>query len=145
MKRTVVVLLIIAAACADGGSSTTAPDATAPDTTAGVVIVDGIAAEELDGTWLFWHRPNGGDDALLGGQASIVDGCLYIDDTIVIWHANDLARAEAVIQTVASGETPQVSVGGSGLSLDEDEDGRAIPQVILERCPTRAVWYGNAG
>ncbi len=104
---------------------------------------DGPRATEIDGVWVFEYSPNGGMDALHGGTPEIVDGCLVIDSTIVVWPSDKLDEAAAAIAAVKAGESPQLLIGGGGLSIEEGTDPSQIPASISELCPTDAVWFAS--
>lgn len=133
-------MILLAVGCSGGAaeSGDTIADA-------GSETIAGITAAEVGDVWIFTHRPSGGDDALHGGRASIVDGCLYVDDTVIIWHIDDLARVDAVVRQVHSGAEIDLTVGGGGISLEEGGQADQIPQVIRDRCRTRAVWFASGG
>ena len=103
---------------------------------------NGITALQIDGVWVFHHEPDGANGALHGGTAEIVDGCLLVDSTIVVWHVDTLDEAEEAIAAVRAGESPQLLIGGGGISLDEGADLSQFPSVITDRCSARAIWYG---
>ncbi len=101
----------------------------------------GVAATQIDGVWVFEYTPNGGMAALHSGTPQIIDGCLVIDDTIVVWDSAGLDEAAAAIAATKAGESPHLLIAGGGLSLDEGTDPSQIPNAITEKCPTRAVWF----
>ncbi len=101
----------------------------------------GVTAIQIDGVWVFEYTPNGGMDALHSGIPEIIDGCLVIDDTIVVWDSARLDEAAAAISAAKAGESPQLLIAGGGLSLDEGTDPSQIPDAITEKCQTRAVWF----
>ncbi len=103
--------------------------------------VGGVTAVQIDGVWVFEYSPNSGMTALHSGTPQIIDGCLVIDDTIVVWDSAGLDQAAAAIDAAKAGESPQMLIGGGGLSLDEGTDPSEIPDAITEKCPTRAVWF----
>ena len=100
-------------------------------------------ATQIDGVWVFEYSPNGGMDALHGGTPEIVDGCLVIDSTIVVWPSDKLDEAAAAIAAARAGESPQLLIGGGGLSIEEGTDPSQIPTVVSDLCPTNAVWFAS--
>lgn len=102
-----------------------------------------VGAVEIDDVWVFQHDSLGGDDALHGGIAEIRNDCLYVDDAVVVWHQDQIDQATQIIANIRSGDKPQVSLPGGGISLDEG--GTPIAATITELCPTRAVWYTRPG
>jgi hypothetical protein len=102
-----------------------------------------IDALQVDGVWIFQHNPSIAMDALHGGFAEIRDGCLYVDDTIVVWHVSQLDEARQTVAAVRAGERPELLVGGGGISIVEGGQQVEIPAVILERCAAIAVWFGS--
>ena len=136
----VLALLVVgatAAACSVGGGGATAEDDSPPVRSDG-----GIEALQIDGVWVFQHQPEAAMDALHGGTPEIVDGCLVIDNTIVVWHVDRIDEATEAIAAVKAGESTQLLIGGGGISLDEGDRPDQIPTVIADRCPTSAVWFG---
>ena len=104
----------------------------------------GLEAMQIDGVWVFQHNPDGSNAALHSGTAEIVNGCLMVDNTIVVWHVDRIHDATHAIAAIKAGDAPQLLVGGGGVSIDEGASPDLIPTVITERCPTRAVWYESA-
>jgi hypothetical protein len=103
---------------------------------------DEVAAVRIDDVWVFQHDPVGWDDALHGGLAEIRDGCLYVDEAIVVWHVDEIDEVGEIIADLKAGQQREVLVGGGGISLDEGASPEAIPATIVEHCPTSAVWFG---
>ncbi|VAW02885.1 hypothetical protein MNBD_ACTINO01-2000 [hydrothermal vent metagenome] len=124
----------------DGGELTIASNVNAADTPQASTD-GGIRAIQIDGVWVFEYTPNSGMTALHSGTPQIIDGCLVIDDTIVVWDSAKLDEAAAAISAAKAGESPQLLIAGGGLSLDEGTDPSQIPDAITEKCPTRAVWF----
>ena len=132
-----LVMGATAAACSVGGGGATAEDDPPPVRSDG-----GIEAIQIDGVWVFQHQPEAAMDALHGGTPEIVDGCLVIDNTIVVWHVDRIDEATEAIAAVKAGESTQLLIGGGGISVDEGDRPDQIPTVITDRCPTSAVWFG---
>ena len=70
-----------------------------------------------------------------------MDGCLVIDNTIVVWPVDRIDEAAEAIAAVKAGESPQLLIGGGGISLDEGARPDQFPTAITERCQTTAVWF----
>ncbi|MGI9665675.1 MAG: hypothetical protein ACR2N2_01045 [Acidimicrobiia bacterium] len=100
-----------------------------------------VTATEVDNVWIFSHEPDAFNEALHGGEAEIRDGCLYVDNTIVVWHVDDVPAAEELIANVDAGTAEGLLIPGGGVSLDEGASAIQIPKVIRDRCSTSAVWY----
>ena len=81
-------------------------------------------------------------DALHSGTPEIVNGCLVVDATIVVWHLDGIDVAADAIAAVRAGENPRLLVGGGGISVDERAGPDQIPTIITDLCPTSAVWFG---
>ena len=81
-------------------------------------------------------------DALHSGTPEIVNGCLVVDNTIVVWHFDCTDDAAEAIAAAKAGESPQLLIGGGGISLDEGATPDQIPTIITDLCPTSAVWFG---
>ncbi len=107
-----------------------------------VVGPAGIEALQIDGVWVFQHQPEAAMDALHSGTPEIVNGCLVIDNTVVVWHLDRIEDAADVVAAVNAGESPQLLIAGGGLSLAEGASQDQIPSVITDLCPTSAVWFG---
>lgn len=104
--------------------------------------VTGIEALQIDGVWVFQHQPEAHNDALHSGTPEIVNGCLVVDNTIVVWHVDRIGDATDVIAAAKAGESPELLIGGGGISLDEGARPDQIPSVITDLCPASAVWFG---
>ena len=102
-----------------------------------------IEAQELNGAWVFSYAraPTSQDEALHGGQAAVVDGCLEVDETVVVWYAHHLDTVEEIIGRIDKGETVELLVGGGGLSLDEGSTMDDFPDSVREHCSPTAIWY----
>ena len=148
----VAVLMVAGAACGSGTEPASAKDEAS---TTGTTLTDvdaepgksaedtaGIEALQIDGVWVFQHQPEFAMDALHGGTPEIVEGCLVIDNTIVVWHVDRIDEAAGAISAVKSGVSPRLLIAGGGISLDEGARPDQIPAVITDRCPTSAVWFG---
>ena len=102
----------------------------------------GIEAFQIDGVWVFQHQPEVAMDALHSGTPEIVNGCLVVDNTIVVWHFDRIDEAAEAIAAAKAGESPQLLIGGGGISVDEGATPDQIPTIITDLCPTSAVWFG---
>ena len=149
----VAVLMVAVAACGSGTESTSTGDEAS---TTGTTSTDadaeprksaadtaGIEALQIDGVWVFQHQPEFTHHALHGGTPEIADGCLVIDNTIVVWHVDRIDEAAAAISAVKAGESPALLIGGGGISVDEGARPDQFPTVITDQCPTSAVWFGT--
>jgi hypothetical protein len=129
-----------------GGSDSEAPVCDTPpvldsppagkiDSTTPCMNANGCLA---DGVWVFWNDP--ADYCMYtmgrvcGGEATIVDGCLYVGGAVVAWDPDHLDDAQTLISAVRAGAHPMPCFGG-GIS--------SVPAVIAERCPTEYVWLGG--
>jgi hypothetical protein len=104
--------------------------------------IDGPEALQIEGVWVFQHQPEFALTALHGGIPEIVNGCLYVDGAIVVWHVDRIEEAAGAIAAVRADESPQLLVGGGGISLEEGASPDQLPAVITDRCPTSTVWFG---
>jgi hypothetical protein len=107
-----------------------------------LVGLAGIEALQIDGVWVFQHQPEAHNDALHSGTPEIVNGCLVVDNTVVVWHVDRIGDATDVIAAAKAGESPELLIGGGGISLDEGARPDQIPSVITDLCPASAVWFG---
>ena len=105
---------------------------------------DEISPVCVDGVWVFEYSPDWSMDALMTGRAEIENGCLKIDNAVVIWNSETMDQAGDLVARVRSGEHPTVKMGGGGDSLDEGGSDFKVPSVIEERCaPVTGLWYGS--
>ena len=101
-----------------------------------------VEALQIGGVWVFQHTTDEAMLAAFWGPAEIVDGCLFVNDTIVIWHVSRLDDVQAAIVAIQSGDPVQLETGGGGRSLD---DGDQIPTAISDHCSTSSWYYGAPG
>jgi len=103
-----------------------------------------IDALQFEETWVFAYSetPNASMEALGGGEASIVDGCLQMGDAVVIWRQSHLDDVEALVLDIEAGGTPFIQVGGGGMSLEED-GGDDFPDEVLEHCSPAEIWFAG--
>lgn len=127
---------------AGSGEPQTDPNNEPPPPAVDPERVDGIDALQIDGVWVFTHDPEGADAALHSGAPEIVNGCLVVDNTVVVWHVDRLDEADEAVAAAKAGESPQLLIGGGGISLDEGASPDEIPSIITDLCPTSAVWFG---
>ena len=107
--------------------------------------VDAVQAVEVDGVWVFQHDPaEVSNDALHSGTPAIVNGCLVIDDAVVIWPSDQIDQAEHVVSGVLAGDVRSVTVSGGGLSLDEGATPDQLPGAVVTQCAADAVWFAAA-
>jgi len=104
-----------------------------------------VTAQQLGGAWVFTYAtpPQGYATALLAGQAVVTDGCLLVNSTAVVWNETQLPAIQQVIDAVASGATPTVTVGGGGLSIAEGATLDDFPPAIVSRCSPTVVWFAS--
>lgn len=102
---------------------------------------------QMDGAWVFTYSlPQGGSmDALLTGQAAVVDGCLQVDDFVVIWRQSHLSTIDEIIGRINDGETVTVSLGGGGGSVDEGNSVEDFPRNVSDRCSLSGIWHSADG
>jgi len=101
-----------------------------------------VEAVSVDGVWVFAHDPAAAGDALHSGTPQIIDGCLVIDNTIVVWPVGALDDATAAVAAAHAGEQSALLIAGDGISTSEGTSADLIPEVITQRCPITAVWFG---
>ena len=139
-----VALVLVVAACSDGSSaqesSTLVPDTAEPSDADGDRT--GIEASQIDGVWVFQHQPEVVMNALHSGTPEIVNGCLVVDNTIVVWHFDRVDEAAEAVAAAKAGENLQLLIGGGGISVDEGATQDQIPTIITDLCQTSAVWFG---
>ncbi|MBL4685368.1 MAG: hypothetical protein JKY37_12310 [Nannocystaceae bacterium] len=103
----------------------------------------GVEAKQIDGVWVFEHHSPDSMQALHGGVPTIVDGCLLVDGAVVIWHDSTIAEVTRLIAAVKAGESPTVSVGGGGMSVEEGASADDFPSAVTQRCSTTTIWFGG--
>jgi hypothetical protein len=136
-RRAIAALLAALTLAACGGESHDNPNGETPTE---VDSAAGIQATLVDGVWLFYHDPDGWNDALFTGTPSVVNGCLFVGDAIVVWHVERRDASEEALALARRGEGSPLRIGGGGISLDEGNT--PLPSLITERCSTRLVWFG---
>ena len=104
---------------------------------------DDIEAQKMNGAWVFSYakEPTVSMEALGGGQAAVVDGCLQVGDSVVVWYRHHLDTVEETIGRIEKGEMVELFTGGGGFSLDEGSTVNDFPDSVREHCSPRAVWY----
>ena len=140
LLTTLIAVVILAAACSSATADRDNIEEIAATERSGDMF--GIEAVEIDGVWVFRHEPEVFMNALHSGTPEIVNGCLMIDNTVVVWHTETFEDATAAIAAAKAGESAQLLIGGGGLSVSEGADPKQIPDVISDRCPTEAIWFG---
>jgi hypothetical protein len=102
---------------------------------------------QIGGAWVFtFSLPQGGSmHALLTGQAAVVDGCLQVDDFVVVWRQSHLSTVEEIIGRIDDGETVTVSLGGGGGTLDEGSSVEDFPKSVTDRCSLSGIWHSADG
>lgn len=101
--------------------------------------------EVPEGTVLICH------EARLQGEARIVEGCLYVGDTVAIWRSDRYDEIQAAIRSVKMGKEVILTDVGSGLWSDPSTGGaEAQPEVwsenaktIIARCPAASDVFGT--
>jgi hypothetical protein len=96
----------------------------------------GVAPIEVDGVWVFFMSGAWGEQALLGGEARIEDGCLLVGERLVLWSAGQASLAEGLVVDVRSGAAPVVRLAGG-----ESND---VPAAVSDRCAVDVVWRANS-
>ena len=103
-----------------------------------------ISPVNVDGVWVFEHTPSLILEALMSGEADVVNGCLVVGDTVVVWHSEKMDTVRDLVDRVEQDEQLTVELGGGGFSQEEGGDDFSVPPVIDERCsPVTSVWYGS--
>lgn len=104
-----------------------------------------VEALEVDGVWVFAYQddPTSSMDAIHSGPAAVVDGCLLIDDTVVVWWTDQLPDVEEIVAALASGATVDVQLGGGGFTVDEGASLDDFPDAVRSRCTAAGLWYAS--
>lgn len=84
---------------------------------------------------------DGGNKALHSGPVRIEQGCMYVGDSVVIWHRNSRAIAVDLIADLRAGVATELSLGGGGASLAENA--ATFPTEIQQACGATRVWYSD--
>jgi hypothetical protein len=96
---------------------------------------DDVRAHQMLGVKLFWNAATDYDQALWIGPAEIVNDCLLVGGSVVIWHESRLGYAENAVGTLKAGGAITLSVGGSGAS--------APHPVVSMNCAGFPIWFGS--
>jgi hypothetical protein len=96
-----------------------------------------VTREKVDGVWVFYYSPDGHNDALNQGMATIEDGCLLVAGSVVVWFRKDSDAVAGLVRDIRNGDHPTVRVGGG-----EAGPGAELTRVVSEVCPDREVWFG---
>jgi hypothetical protein len=66
-----------------------------------------VEALQIEGVWVFAYGepPQVSMDALGGGDATVVDGCLEVGEAVVVWHEHHVDAVEEVIARIAQAGT----------------------------------------
>ena len=120
----------------------------------GLALLGGCAGDEtaqvdalqLEDVWVFTYSETqeSSMDALTAGQAVVVDGCLQIDDAVVIWEDEHLSVVEEILVRINAGESLSVQVGGGGSSLDEGGALDDFPAEVLDHCSPTGIWFAGS-
>lgn len=110
-----------------------------------IVLEADVVAEQRDGVWVFSYAetPDFSMEALGGGRAAVVDGCLWMGDAVVVWRESHLALVDDVLARVQSGEALDLQVGGGEVGLGEGGTRDDLPPAVIEHCPAEAVWLAG--
>lgn len=111
-------------AARDGGHDAGGPDA-------GV----GFTERQYEGVWVFEYAPDLYLAALMTGVARIENGCLYVNDTVVVWDASRGADAEQAITLVQQGLDLEVTLGGGTWPVGDEPVFEPVRSAVNERCP----------
>jgi hypothetical protein len=104
-----------------------------------------LQAETISEVRVFYQDRNVGeghgyDEALHSGLASVVDGCLFLGNAIVVWHPDRSEDATRAVEAALQADGHVWSVEGGGMSLAEDGP---LPTEITQHCPTEEVWFAS--
>lgn len=105
-----------------------------------------VGGRQVDGVWVFVfeEEPTLIMQALTGGSASVVDGCLFVDDQVVVWYDHHVAKVEELVASLNDGQEISIEgLGGGGISLDEGSTTDEFPPEVLEHCSPTAVWFSG--
>ncbi len=105
-----------------------------------------VEAMDIDGVWVFAFEepPTYSMDALHSGTAEVVDGCLLIDDTVIVWWSDQLADVDDILAGLAAGATVDVQLGGGGFALGEGATLDQFPDAVRSRCTASGLWYASS-
>jgi hypothetical protein len=107
-----------------------------------------IEASQIESAWVFTvEGSEGGPGAALVGVTSIVEGCLLVDDAVVVWPLSDRERAAAAIRGAREEQSSVLTIGGMVLvEANGGADGMpTIPGVIRDHCASgfTRVWMAS--
>lgn len=82
----------------------------------------------------------GANKAMHSGKAMVVEGCLFVGDSIVVWPKGSEKEVEAIVEDARRPESKVISLGGGGISEDE---GRTDLSGADVRCSFSGVWFAH--
>lgn len=106
-----------------------------------------VQAIQVGDTWVFAYEetPSTSMDALTSGVVAAVDGCLEVDEAVVVWWPEQLDQVEELVAQVEAGGAPEVQLGGGGSSLAEGASPDDFPEAVREHCTPGGVWWSSGG
>lgn len=102
--------------------------------------------KKVDGVDVFVSLEDSGNqrEALHSGSPRIVDGCLFVGDSLVVWPAEGgLDHAKQALTMAASGGNQRIELGGGGMSAEEG-DLRLDVAGLDVRCSADEVWFAHS-
>src|SRR5262245_32349861 len=104
---------LLAAACAAEAGDATVPNPSASER-APQGEAQAIEASKVGDVWIFLNNSLLSLEARLEGQAQIVDGCLHVDEYVVVWKKPDLLEVQDFVGSLLTRAPQTVVLGGGG-------------------------------
>lgn len=132
--------LVACGAAPDAGGESAPVSVAAPTAVVSASRSPSIESSQVNGVWIFQIEPGVAQDARLQGVARVVDGCLHVDDNVVVWQSSDAQKVEALVSSLMDRPAREVVLGGGGSSLRKSSAVDAFFAELTELCPTSEVW-----
>lgn len=135
-------------ACSDSAETATSTDANGSGGLPGSQPANetpppGIESSMVDGVWVFFDQPGISPDARLEGTAKIVEGCLSVDEYVVIWKKPDAAAVTTLVESLREGASTRVVLGGAGSSVMIDSAPGDTLGELVRYCSASSVWFSG--
>lgn len=133
-------------ACSDSPETARSTDASGAGELPGSQPADeksppGIESSMVEGVWVFFDQPGISADARFEGTAKIVDGCLSVDEYIVIWQKPDAAAMTKLVESLREGASTRVVLGGAGARILMDTSLAETLRELTQHCAASSVWF----
>lgn len=90
----------------------------------------------IEDVWIFNHESSWGEQARFHGAAEIKDGCLLVNDVVVIWDRSRVTVASELVDAALSVQSREVSLVGGHTEQ--------VPSEVAARCNVGSVFLNSA-